>query len=89
MNELTIAEPINTIRIDSEPKKPDIITETQTNLEQAVRTGQWAVFVIRVENGNVYLERTAQNVPQSDIPVALRLIADDCQKLKGEVVPNA
>lgn len=71
---------IVTTQIASRPKQ--IPSEVLTNLETACKAGRWLVAVFRVEQEQLFLDRTANNFPKRDIDLAMRLIVEDVQKLK-------
>lgn len=52
------------------------------NVDRSVKTGKWISIAIRIEGGQIKLERTAVSFPKEDIDTVMRMIADDLNKLK-------
>lgn len=71
-----------TIKPATQPRS-SIPSDVLANLERACQSGKWLFAVWRVENGKVFLDRTASNFNPSDIDQSMRMIVEDVQKLKG------
>ena len=56
--------------------------EVLATLEQATRSGKWISLTLRIEDGKVWLDRTAMDFPKNDLDTALNMIADDLNRLK-------
>ena len=56
--------------------------EAQSNVDDSLRTGNWLVITLRIENKTILLNRTAVNFPKDDIDTALTMIGNDLNKLK-------
>jgi len=53
------------------------------NLETACRSGKWLVAIWRVQDGKVFLDRTATDFPKADLDLAMRLIVENVQEMKA------
>ena len=60
-----------------------IPSDVLTSLERACRSGKWLFAAWRVEDGKVFLDRTASDFPVGDLDMAMRLIVENVQELKG------
>ena len=60
--------------------------EVLATLEQATRSGKWISLTLRIEDGKVWLDRTAMDFPKNDLDTALTMIVADLNRLKKEQV---
>ena len=53
-------------------------------LKTALNSGQWLVAIFRVQDGILFLDRTAMDFPKSDIDGATRLFVENLMDLKTQ-----
>jgi len=58
--------------------------EITGGLDRAFKAGQWLIAIFRVEQEQLFLDRTAMNFPKADVDLASRLFVENIQELKAK-----
>jgi hypothetical protein len=59
-----------------------IPADVRTTLDAAIRSEQWMIAVFRIEDGKLFLDRTAVDFPKVDLDAAIRLVVESLNELK-------